>query len=137
MVQSSAIDTNPSLPLQTMGLGSISLTPVTTPTTTPSMANIASLTGIPSPPAQQPVIIAQVSQYHPFSALGGSQLMAQETRVSSEKQDQCGDYILCNYNFVRGLESISFMLFIGFSAVFWVQHLRFIAAAASCYWYTD
>ena len=88
MVQSSAIDTNPSLPLQTMGLGSISLTPVTTPTTTPSMANIASLTGIPSPPAQQPVIIAQVSQYHPFSALGGSQLMAQETRVSSEKQDQ-------------------------------------------------
>ena len=84
MVQSSAIDTNPSLPLQTMGLGSISLTPVTTPTTTPSMANIASLTGIPSPPAQQPVIIAQVSQYHPFSALGGSQLMAQETRVRSK-----------------------------------------------------
>ena len=83
LAQSSAIGSNQSMPLQTMGLGSISLAPVTTPSTTPSIANIAGLTGIPSPPAQQPVIIAQVSQYHPFSTLGGSQLMAaQETRVS-------------------------------------------------------
>ena len=84
MVQSSAMGTNQSLPLQTVGLGNISLNPVTTPTTTPSIPNIASLTGIPSPPAQQPVIIAQVSQYLPLSALGGSQLVAQETRVSCE-----------------------------------------------------
>ena len=122
MVQSSAIDTNASLPLQTMGLGSISLTPVTTPTTTPSMANIASLAGIPSPPAQQPVIIAQVSQYHPFSALGGSQLMAQETRVSFEEQIQwCSEITILKRFKVNSIH-----------AVYWVSS-SFLGTAHTVY----
>lgn len=76
-----------SLPLHSMGLSSSGLGSLVTtsagPTAVPSMS---SLSGIPSPPAQQPVIMAAVggvSQYHPFSALGSTQIMTQETRVSA------------------------------------------------------